>query len=120
MQPVQPMPIDVDSTAPVSSTDRTTRIVYLVFGIIEVLIGIRVILELLAANPNAGFTSLLYTVTQPFVALFQGVFPSAQSQGSVLEVSSVLAIIVYALLAFGVATIVQIMAHRETRGTPTA
>jgi uncharacterized membrane protein HdeD (DUF308 family) len=119
MQPVQPMPVVVDSTVPVSSLDRTRRIIYLVFGIIEVLIGIRVILKLLAANPDAGFTSLMYTVTQPFVALFQGVFPSAQSQGSSLEVSSLLAILVYALLAFGIVRLVQIMAHRQTPGAPT-
>jgi uncharacterized protein YggT (Ycf19 family) len=120
MQPVQSMPAVVDPTAPVSSLDRTTRIIYLVFGIIEVLIGIRVILKLLAANPDAGFTSLMYNVTQPFVALFQGVFPTAQSQGNIVEVSSLLAILVYALLAFGIVRMVRIMAHRQTPGAPTA
>jgi uncharacterized protein YggT (Ycf19 family) len=119
MQPVQPMPVVVDSTVPVSSLDRTRQIIYLAFGIIEVLIGIRVILKLLAANPDAGFTSLMYNVTQPFVALFESVFPSAQSQGSSLEVSSLLAILVYALLAFGIVRLVQIMAHRQTPGAPT-
>ena len=105
MQSVQTTPPVVDPNAPISPADRTVRIIYLVFGVIEALIAIRVILKLLAANPYAGFTSLIYNVTQPFVALFQGVFPDAQSKGSVLEVSSLLAILVYALLAFGLASL---------------
>jgi hypothetical protein len=102
----------------VSPADRTVRIVYLVFGVIEAMIAVRVILKLLAANPDAGFTSLVYTITQPFIALFQGVFPDASSRGTILEVSSLLAILVYALLAFGIATMVRIMGRRQTPGTP--
>jgi uncharacterized protein YggT (Ycf19 family) len=120
MQSVQETPPVVDPNAPVSPADRTVRIIYLVFGVVEALIAIRLILRLLAANPYAGFTSLIYNVTQPFVALFQGVFPDAQSRGSVLEVSSLLAILVYALLAFGLASFVRIMGRRQTPGAPTA
>jgi uncharacterized protein YggT (Ycf19 family) len=119
MQPVQTTPV-VDPNAPISPADRTVHIVYLVFGVIEALIAIQVILKLLAANPSAGFTSLIYNVTQPFVALFQGVFPDAQSKGSVLEVSSLLAILVYALLAFGLASLVRIMGQRQPPSAPTA
>jgi uncharacterized protein YggT (Ycf19 family) len=118
VQSVQSTPPVVDPNAPVSPADRTVRIVYLVFGVIEAVIAIRVILKLLAANPDAGFTSLVYNLTQPFVALFQGVFPDASSRGSILEVSSLLAILVYALLAFGIATLLRIMGRRETSGTP--
>jgi uncharacterized protein YggT (Ycf19 family) len=120
MQSVQTTPPVVDPNAPISPADRTVRIIYLVFGVIEALVAIRVILKLLAANPLAGFTSLIYNVTQPFVALFQGVFPDAQSKGSVLEVSSLLAILVYALLAFGLARLIRIMGQRQTPSPPTA
>jgi uncharacterized protein YggT (Ycf19 family) len=120
MQSVQETPPTVDPNAPISPADRTVRIIYLVFGVVEALIGIRVILKLLAANPDAGFTSLMYNVTQPFIALFQGVFPDAQSKGSVLEVSSLLAILVYALLAFALASLVRIMGRRQTPGAPSA
>jgi len=60
------------------------------------------ILKLLVANRDAGFTSFTYTVTQPFVTHFQGVFPNAQTTGSVLETSSLLVLMVHALLAFGI------------------
>ena len=119
MQPVQSAPPIMDPNVPVSPTDRTVRIIYLVFGIIEVLIALRVVLKLLAANPFAGFTSLVYNVSEPFLVLFQGVFPNTQSQGSVLEISSLLAILVYALIAFGIVSAVRILGRRQTPGSPT-
>jgi hypothetical protein len=92
---------------------RASQIVYLVFGVIEALILVRVILRLLAANPAAGFTSLIYALTYPFVAPFLGVFPSAGAGASVLELSSILAIIVYALLAWVIVRVVHIAAERN-------
>lgn len=98
----------------ISSTERTCQIVYLVFGIIEALIVIRILLKLLAANPNAGFSSFIYGITQPFVAFFQGVFPIAESRGSIFELSSVLAIVVYALLAYAIVRVIRILSRRQT------
>src|SRR5258708_5368466 len=91
MSPEQPI---VDPT-PAARIYRREQIIYFIFGVIELLIVIRVILRLLAANPNAGFTSLLYGITGPFIAPFEGVFPTPHSNGSVLELSSLLAVIVY-------------------------
>lgn len=84
------------------SLDRTARINTSSLVSSMRLIALRVIFKLLAANPDAGFTSSMYNVTQPFVTLIQGVVPDAQRTGSVLEVSSVLVLLVYALLAFGI------------------
>jgi hypothetical protein len=91
---------------------RTSQVVYFVFGIVEGLITIRLILKLLAANPNAGFSNLIYTVTNPLVAFFQDVFPEPQSNGSVLELSSLLALVVYALLAWGTVRLIWITRRR--------
>src|SRR5579859_3411238 len=88
--------------APVWSPARVPQIVYLIAGIIDALLVIRLVLKLLGANQAAGFTSLIYGVTTPFVALFEGVFPNAQNQGSVLDLAALLAIIVYGLLAWGI------------------
>jgi len=115
-QPAQPV-WPTRQRAPGAAAYRASQLIYLVFGIIEVLIATRVILKLLAANPSAGFTSFIYGITAPFVAFFQGVFPTPQSRGSVLEISALLAIVVYALLAWGGARVIQILAER---GHPTA
>ena len=71
-------------------------------------------LKLLDANPDAGFSSLIYGLTWPFVALFQGVFPEPSARGSVLELSTLLAMIVYALLAWGIVRVIEITSRRQT------
>ena len=78
--------------------------------------AVKFLLPELAANPEAAFTQFLYGITDPFVAPFQGVFPQPQSHGSVLELSSLLAIIIYALLAY---VIVRVIAYARGR-QPTA
>jgi hypothetical protein len=84
------------------SLDRTARINASSLVSSMRVIALRVSLNLLAANPDAGFTSSMYNVTQPFVTPVQGVVPNAQSTGSVLDVLSLLVLLVYALLAFGI------------------
>ena len=114
---VPPQNVPAYQPVRVSSIDRTCQIVYLVFGVIEALIAIRVLLKLLAANPDASFTSFMYGVSQPFVTFFQNVFPTTQSRGSVFELSSVLAIVVYALLAYAIVRVIRILSRRQTPGT---
>ena len=93
---------------------RAGQIVYTIGAIVAVLIVIRIIFELLAANPNAGFSNLIYTITAPLVAPFQGVFPTPQSHGSILDLAAVLAIIVYALLTWGIARVFELIRRRST------
>jgi len=117
--PVQPEPrvrqVENDATyAPSWRGWRASQIVYTIGGIVEALILIRLVLELLAANPNAGFTNLIYSITNPLVAPFQGVFPSPQTHGSMLDLAAVLAIIVYALLTWAVARLFELIRRRST------
>jgi uncharacterized protein YggT (Ycf19 family) len=117
--PVQPEArvrrVENDATyAPSWRGWRASQIVYTIGGIVEALILIRLVLELLAANPNAGFTNLIYSITDPLVGPFQGVFPSPQTHGSVLDLAAVLAIIVYALLTWAVARLFELIRRRST------
>ncbi len=73
---------------------------YLLFGVIEALIAIRLVLRLLGANPAAAFVSLIYGVTAPLVAPFVGIFGTIQASGNMLEPHSIVALIVYALIAW--------------------
>jgi hypothetical protein len=88
---------------------RITQMIYWVFGLIEGLIAIRFVLKALGANPSAGFAEFIYGVTGIFVAPFVGLFGSPQSQGSVLELNSIIALVVYALLAWLLARLAWIM-----------
>jgi hypothetical protein len=93
---------------------RLVQAIYLVFGIIEALIAIRLVLRLLGANAQAGFAQLIYGLTAPFIAPFVGLFGNPSAGGSVLELHSVVALIVYALLAWGVAKVAWLL-WGETR-----
>lgn len=74
--------------------------IYILFGFLEALLAIRFVLRLLGANAQAGFAQLIYGVTAPMVAPFQGLFGTVQSDASVLESASLVALIVYALVAW--------------------
>src|SRR5207253_2513070 len=93
---------------------RLTQLVYWVFGLIEGLIVIRLILKALGANPSAGFSQFIYGVTAPLVLPFMGLFNNPAYQNSVLELSSIVALIVYALLTWLIAKLLWILLG-ETR-----
>lgn len=74
--------------------------IYLLFGFIEMVLAIRLVLRLFGANAQAGFAQLIYGATAPLVAPFQGLFGTVQSEGNVLESATLVALIVYALVAW--------------------
>jgi uncharacterized membrane protein len=93
---------------------RVIQLVYLIFGLIEGLIAIRFVLKALGANSTAGFAEFIYGITNPLVAPFFGLFGNPSSQGSVLEVHSIVALVVYALLAWLIVRLTWILVG-ETR-----
>lgn len=67
-------------------------------GLIEVLLGLRFVFMLLAANSGAEFTATIYATTESLVSPFAGVFPSFEVGAFTLEVSTALAMIIYGLI----------------------
>lgn len=81
---------------------HAARIIRYLTGLIESLLGFRFILKLLGANPAAGFSSFIYRVSYPLAAPFLNVFRISQVQSSVFEWTTLLAMIVYWLIAWGI------------------
>lgn len=83
---------------------RATQVVWYVLGILETLLAFRFLLRLFAANPAAGFTDFIYDATRPFVSPFMAVFSNSRVEGtgSVFEWTTLLAMLVYWLLAWGI------------------
>jgi hypothetical protein len=81
---------------------RGTQIVWYILGVIEALLLIRFILKFLGANASATFTSLIYTLTYPFAAPFLGVFRLTRIVGTTIEWTTLLAMLVYWLLAIAI------------------
>lgn len=81
---------------------RGTQIVWYITGLLEALLAFRFILKLLGAQATAGFTSFIYGITRPFVAPFMNVFGITPVVGNVLEWTTLLAMLVYWLIAWGI------------------
>jgi len=93
----------------VANVVRAKQIMYFIFGAIEALLAVRFALLLLGANEASGFVRLIYGLSRPFVLPFQGIFGEPALGASVLEWSSLVGIIVYALVAYGLARLVELI-----------
>jgi len=92
---------------------RAVQLVYLVFGVMDGLLLIRLVLKLLGANPHAGFSNWIYNVTDVFLGPFKNILPTIGNEQSLLEMSVVLAVLVYALLGWAIARLVTIIFYRN-------
>ena len=80
---------------------RVNQIIWFILGLIEVLLLFRVVLKALGANPLVGFTSLIYSITTPLVAPFSGILGLSITGNSIIEWSTIIAAIVYFIVAWG-------------------
>ena len=87
---------------------RITQIIWLITGVLESVFAIRVLLKLMAANPAAGFATFIYNMTAVFLTPFFGLTATPSANGSVLEIPSLIAMLVYALLAWGIVRVLWI------------
>src|SRR6185369_15173433 len=89
----------------VSKTQTTENVIYFIFGLLDVLLAFRLVLKLTGASAASGFVRLIYTLTAIFILPFEGIFHRAVAPGietaSVFEPSTLVAMIVYILLAWG-------------------
>ena len=96
---------------------KGTQIVWYLVSILEVLLAFRFVLKMMAANAGAGFTSFIYNVTWPFTAPFLAVFRRTTVQGSVFEWTTLLAMLVYWMIALA---IIRLFMMSKTVSTPEA
>ena len=96
---------------------RGTQIVWYILGVVEVLLAFRFVLKLLGANPAAGFSQFIYGITYIFAAPFLAVFQRTEVVGSIFEWSTLLAMLVYWIIAWG---IIKLFLMSKTVSTPEA
>jgi hypothetical protein len=93
------------------------RVLSLLFGILFVLIGLRVLLLLLVANQANAIVDFVYSVTEPFVAPFRGIFQFDQvSPGgaSVFDVGALVALVGWFLIYLLIMAILNLGDRRPT------
>jgi hypothetical protein len=90
------------------------RVIYYIAGFIIALLALRLVLLLLAANQGAPFVDFVYTLSTVFAWPFYGIFSYQPSYGqSTFEISTIVAIIVYALLAIGLSKLFTLTSNRS-------
>jgi len=100
-----------------STLDLVTRIIWFLTGLLIVGLVIRFIFKATGANTASSFVSFIYNTTAAFVAPFRGIFSDSASGSNVLEVSTIVAIVVWALIAFFVTWLLGIVLGGPSRGT---
>lgn len=87
--------------------NKANAYIWYVIGFINILVALRFIFLLLGAR-NTGFTSFLYQITSPLVAAFKGIFPSPSAETGYFDTASLLAIVVYVLIGWGIVSLIDI------------
>ena len=96
------------------TTFKVTQLIWLLVGLLEGVLGLRFIFKLIGVNAANAFASLLYTVTDFFVAPFASLTGAPAAGGMVLEVSTLIAMIVYALIGWVLARIAYVLFYRPS------
>ena len=83
-----------------SNNETTRRIIVLVFGLIQIVIGLRIALLLLDARTGNLLVSVINNVGGALAAPFQGVLKisAVSAGGSVLDVAAVVALVGWTIL----------------------
>ncbi len=85
------------------------------FYMLYTLLGVRLVLALIAANPGNGFVRFISTITDPFYAPFRGIVDSpATGAGNTLVFPIVIAMVVYAILHVAINGLLRLVGNRKT------
>ena len=99
----------VAMTRPTGAT-MVSRIVVVIFGLIQLLIGARIVLLALDAREGNALVAGILALSQPFVAPFEGILNSdaLAAGGAVLDLAAVLALIGWTMVELVLLAILRI------------
>ena len=96
-----------------SALARIVNIVYFLFGALQLLLAVRVVLHLIGANAENGFASFINGLSAPFVAVFANLVQNpVLGTTAVLEITTIIAMIVYAIVAWLIGRVVWLALSR--------
>lgn len=100
------------SAAANDAVTAVTRVVMLVFTVLEVLLLFRFTFKLTGANAAQPLIAWLYAFTDPLVRPFQGIFPEPRA-GIVVDIAALLAILFLFLIGWLIVALVRAIAGRS-------
>ena len=93
---------------------QTQRTVWTILTVLDVFLGLRFFLKWIAANPNSGFAAFLYGLTDVVLAPFAGLVGNPTNGDSIFEVTTLLAMAIYALLFWVILRVLMLTAYRPS------
>lgn len=90
--------------------NRVSNIIYFVVGMLSILLLMRFVFRLIGSDPTNGLVNFIYNFSAPFVAPFTGIAGDpAVTRGSVFEFTTLIAIALYVLLAWGIVSLLNVL-----------
>jgi hypothetical protein len=111
-------PVSAPASAPapyVSTTERSpynfraAAVVGFIVGIVDIVIAARFLGKLLGASAQSAFVNFIYQFSAPMVAPFTGIFGDTASKTNTFETASLVAIVVYAVIGWGIIVLIRIV-----------
>lgn len=91
---------------------KAVNIIYYITGVIEVFLVFRFLFHLLAANPSSGIVMFVDSVSAPFMAPFNMIFPTSVVGSGAFEWPVLLAMAIYLVVAFGLVQLINVFVAR--------
>ena len=79
---------------------KTINLIWVFTSAVEALLGFRLLLKLISANPNSQFAAWIYQASSIFKAPFSGLVADIQVGTGVLEISTLIAMLVYTVITW--------------------
>ena len=116
--PPAPAPAPVERVAVTEESSynfRAAAVVGFIVGVVDILIAARFLGKLFGASVQSAFVNFIYQVSAPLVAPFTGIFGDTGSKTNTFETASLVAIVVYAVIGWGIVVLIRIIT--APRGT---
>ena len=96
-----------------NTTFKVTQVIWLLLGFLQAVLALRFLFKLIGVNPANAFASILYGFTDLFVAPFASLTGAPAAEGMVFEFSTLIAMIVYALIFYALERLVFVIFYRQ-------
>lgn len=113
-----PAPAPVPSKQEGGYNFRAAAVVGFIVGVVDIFVAARFLGKLFGASSQSAFVNFIYQVSSPMVAPFKGIFGDGGTSTNSFETASLVAIVVYAVIGWGLVVLIRIMT--APRGTKPA
>ena len=110
VQQPAPAPIEHVSMSEASPYNfRAAAVAGFVIGAIDIVIAGRFLGKLFGASSQSAFVNGIYQISAPLVAPFTGIFGDTGSKTNTFETASLVALVVYAVIGWGLVVLIKII-----------